>query len=327
MNRSWRMKKTVLTTGILLAMVTSAPAAAGDAVQLFRQLPAPPASLAAAVAKVSVESSPRAMLRAPANDAISKTLETRIKAGGTAAAQQQVDQMGLGIDMQRMQSDPAYAEQMRQKMSAMSPAEAMALSQRWMNAQKTAAMKPAHPQVQSYLGENLPKDEKVRAEIRRIMERALNDANTRQEAVDAEINSAFVKCPADATGGPELACAGPLAPKALHEHRAVVTRALAQENAAYRKAWALGKARVDAAAPMLAVARRGGDASDLNELSGDIDQFTGMLNNYGRAIVLRAAFWAKAQCRADPVAVNCFVKTATNEEIRPSLQDAGEYQP
>jgi len=106
----------------------------------FNRIPTLPDSIDAATGWVDGEGK----ITAPSLLQLSADLESQRKAvtqiahandeTDRANAMKQVDSLGkgmanIGIDMQRLQTDPAYAQQMQARMQQMSPQELMALSQ------------------------------------------------------------------------------------------------------------------------------------------------------------------------------------------------------
>jgi hypothetical protein len=136
------MKISMMVPGIALAALASAAQAAPASVQsLYDRIPEPPAS-AAEAAKWFDKSQ---QLVHPGLIALKKDIDSHQQAvaelarplaeKSTTEAGYQVESLGkgmadVGIDMQRMSTDPAYAAQVQERMKKMSPAELMAMSQK-----------------------------------------------------------------------------------------------------------------------------------------------------------------------------------------------------
>lgn len=306
-------------------LVAAATAHAGEAnpLQLFRKVPVPPKSITAAVSSVRITADSQPTAHTPAYDALLDELKAQVEVGGTAAGQQQVNQAGLGVDVERMRTDPAYAQQMQAKMAGMSMSDKMAMAQRWMAAQngsgQSMAQMQAHGRVLEYMGQAEQANVRTLGEINQMFRQVLDEETARHDAVDREINAAVEKCPDDQTGLAKVwSCANPLEKRALREHRAAELKSLAEEGAVYRKAWRLAKARVDAISPMLTVARRGGSLSDVATISNEISKYTELLAEYGRAVTERAAFWGEPGLTADfinVVTLRCSVKAGADQEV------------
>ncbi|HEX4046523.1 MAG TPA: hypothetical protein VH309_01740 [Elusimicrobiota bacterium] len=296
------MLERTLAAAVLLAMPLSALAADADPVAIFDQAPAPPASLAAAKAAVRVRkggSNPE--LRAPAYDAVLEAVDRNAKNAGMRSTQQQMDEGGVGVDVQRLQSDPEYARRFQAKMAAMSTAEKMAMVQRMQSAQRAAAMSQvsrgghaAQGGAAAGLAAGAGADRRTTERLARDLGAALKAGDELHAAVDAEIDARAKSCPADKTGWPLASCTGPLGRKGVEEHRAAEARALARENAAYRRARAEAKPRVDALAGMMSGARQSGLLSEAASVSANIDLYTQVLAEYALKVARRAGFWSGA---------------------------------
>lgn len=298
------MKKWFLAAVMIITAASFANARGTDPGHLFEHVPAPPKTLAAAVSRVTISGSHDLTARTPAYDTILREVLAQEKTLGTAGGQQQVDQMGLGINLQRMQNDPAYAAKMREKMAAMSTSQKMEMARRMMAAQSgesgTMSAQMTHARVITYVGKNKPLNDRALTAMDALFRKAMSAAKARHNAVTRKIETALDKCPMDRTGQERVwSCAGPLRDKAVREHRAVARVSLAEENRAYHKAWETAKSRVDSLLPVLAMAKQGGDAEDVAVISAEISQFTRTLASFGRSVTLQAAFWGEPGLSAD----------------------------
>lgn len=286
----------LMLTAALLLVAVCAQAGELQPGRLFARVPPPPPTLAAAVSRVAVSGGSEPKATAPAYERFFAQLHAATVAGGNAAGQQQMARMGLDIDFQRLQSDPAYAARMQQRMAGMSVAEKMAMAQRMMAAQSGAGrgmpQQLAHAKVITFLSKNKQANHRALMQIDTMFRRAVQAARARQEVVARRIKAALERCPSDQTGEELVAsCADPLRKKALREHRRSAKQSLAEELAVFARAQKLARARVEATLPMLAQARQAGDATDVAIINGEIGRFTRTLADYGRAVTLGAAFW------------------------------------
>ena len=292
------MRKWFLAAAMIITAASFASARGTNPGHLFAQVPAPPKTLAAAVSRVTISGSSHPAAAAPAYDAVIRETEEHEKTLGRAGGQQQIDKAGLGIDLQRMQNDPSYAAKMQEKMASMSMGQKMAMAQRWMAAQngqgKTMSARMAHGRVLTYIGEKGPMNEKALADINVLFRKTMKASDARHNAIDRKIEGALEKCPTDRTGLEKTwSCAHPLEDRAVREHRAAERASLSEAGTAYDQAWKTAKARIDDMLPVLAMAKRGGDAEDVAMISAEIGKFTLTLASFGRSVTLRAAFWGE----------------------------------
>jgi len=137
------MKKTMcrlLTAGACLVSLSGPHAApASGVLELFNRLPEAPSSAQEAARWVDKSGRlvhpPLLALKADLEAhrrAVAAPLQTRAPAQQAVAMQQQADlaqgMANVGIDMQRMQNDPAYASEVQARMRSMSPDQLMAMS-------------------------------------------------------------------------------------------------------------------------------------------------------------------------------------------------------
>jgi hypothetical protein len=292
------MRKWFLAAVMIVAASSFANARETDQGHLFAQVPTPPKTCAAAVSQVTIAGASHLSAATPAYDAVIRAVQEQAKTSDTAGGQQQADRMGLGIDVQRMQNDPAYAAKMQEKMANMSVGQKLATAQKWMAAEngqgRSMSAQMAHGRVMTYIGQKEPVNNRALAGISELFRKTIKASQSRHDAVDRKIEAALEKCPTDNTGLEKVwSCARPLEDRAVREHRAAEKASLAEEDAAYRKAWKTAKARIDDMLPVLAMAKQGGDAEDVATISSDIGRFTWTLAVFGRSVTLRAAFWGE----------------------------------
>ena len=128
------LKFVVTAAGLMLA---SAASAQQSLEAMYTRVPAPPATAAAAPAwLVSPE---LVALRKQLKD--QRTFIENLSKEAGAAAQPAAAQTGGGIDFQRAARDPAYAEQIKAKIAAMSPDEQMKLGMQMAQAHSQSALK------------------------------------------------------------------------------------------------------------------------------------------------------------------------------------------
>ena len=128
------LKFVALAAGLMLA---SAASAQQSLQSMYARVPAPPATAAAAPAWLV---SPEIVtLRKQLKD--QRTFIENLSKETGAAAQPTAAQTGGGIDFQRAARDPAYAEQIKAKIAAMSQDEQMKLGMQMAQAQSQGALK------------------------------------------------------------------------------------------------------------------------------------------------------------------------------------------
>jgi hypothetical protein len=292
------MRKSFLATALLIAVAAFTHAGEIDPGRLFASVPTPPQTIVAAVSQVRITRTDRVTAEAPAYDALTRKVEETEHVTGNKSAQQQINQTGLNIDFQRMQTDPAYAAKVQAQMEGMSDARKMEAVRRWQEYQnygnRPTAGLMAHAKVTQSFAEQKTKNDDALRDIMGMYRTAMQAEAERHDAVDKAIEAALEKCPTDSTGMEKVwSCAGPLKNEALRKHREAETSSLADEKAAYAKARTTAQARVDGLLPLMNDAKKGGQASDVAMVSGQIGEFTRVLAKFGRTIALRAAFWGE----------------------------------
>ncbi|HEY6125788.1 MAG TPA: hypothetical protein VIV63_14140 [Steroidobacteraceae bacterium] len=127
-------KFVALAASLLFATAASAQQSLQS---LYTRVPAPPATAAAAPAWLA--SPELATLRKQVKD--QRAFIEKLSREAGAAAQPTAAQTGGGIDFQRAQRDPAYADQVKAKIAAMSQEEQMKLGMQMAQAQSQNALK------------------------------------------------------------------------------------------------------------------------------------------------------------------------------------------
>ena len=128
------LKFFTLVAGLMLA---SAASAQQSLQALHARVPAPPATVAAAPAWLA--SADLATLRKQLKD--QRVFIEKLSTAAGAAAMPAAAQTGGGIDFQRAQRDPAYAEQVKAQIAAMSQEDKMKLAMQMSQAQTQSALK------------------------------------------------------------------------------------------------------------------------------------------------------------------------------------------
>lgn len=151
--------KYLALSGWLLAASAQAATTPSSLLALFNRIPSLPATAQEAATWVDKSGT----LVEPRLLALNAELKAHQQAVGDIAAaklgeqraqaQAQVEDLSkgmasVGIDMQRMQSDPAYAQQMQERMKKMSPQELMAMSQQMSQPMNQDARIPNQAQAQ-----------------------------------------------------------------------------------------------------------------------------------------------------------------------------------
>jgi hypothetical protein len=127
------LKFVALAAGLMLA---SAASAQQSLQTLHARVPAPPTTAAAAPGWLV--SPDLVALRRQIKD--QRAFVERLMAGASAGALPAAGQTGGGIDFQRAQRDPEYAEQVKEKIAAMSQEEKMKLAMQMQQAQSQSAL-------------------------------------------------------------------------------------------------------------------------------------------------------------------------------------------
>ena len=286
----------------LTLVVPLVAAAATDPFTALNSVPAPPANVTGAGAATQVGGT---ALAAPAFDAEQARISEALKPTGSVG----------GIDLARASSDPAYAAQMQARMQNMSMAEKMAMANQMRAAQQASAGSTGA--VAAFLGGQRAADVAAQQKIRALLDAALGSAGAQHRAIDAALGTAAKACPSDKTGWPLPSCTGPLGTKSIAQHRAAEDAALARESQAFSQARAIALAEMNKGRDLLAHA----SGTSGTSLTGWAMTYVRLLNDYGKAITLRAGFWAHADSSKYTGSVNPYIKSSSGEIDWP-LKDA-----
>jgi hypothetical protein len=278
------MRSCLIAVAALVGACGPVLAAGEDLLSMADQVPALPAGVAAARAATQVRSpGGDAKLVAPAFEAHRRQVMTRIQGAATANT-------GGAIDVARMQSDPAYAQQMQAKIAAMSPTEKMAMAhtlQGGMGDPRVAG------RVTAFLGQQRAADLAAQAKMRDTLEAAMKTAGRQHVETDRRLDQEAKACPQDKTGWPLDACTGPLGDRAIAEHRRIEDAALPLEAKALAEARAIADAELAKGRAVVAATPADAQAS----LAAWAGGYATLLGDYAEAMTLRAGFWGQANGR------------------------------
>ncbi len=293
----------------VLLILATGPVAAADPVTLLNSIPAPPTTVAAAGTATQVSTAGNPLLGAAAYDALNTSI---------ASALQPIGSVG-GIDLARASSDRAYAAQIQARMQSMTTADKMAMVNQMMAAQQASA--GATGEIAAFIAGQRGADMAAQQKIRTLLDGALGATGARHRAVAEAVNSAAKACPADKTGWPLAPCTGPLGVKSIAQHRGVEDSSLVGEGQALAEARAIALAEINKGRNLLGHAT-GPSAVSLVAWAVTYVQ---ILEDYGRAITLRAGFWAHADSSKYTGTVTDYIRTPSGEIYWP-LKDSA-YPP
>ena len=294
---------------LALALALSGRAfAADDPYQLIEALPAPPATLEAAKAATVVG----ATLQVTPDVALNAKITAAIASAGVPSGS-----VG-GFDIARARSDPAYAAAMQARLQSMSEAEKMALVQAMSAQARARATDPGAGAAAAFMAGQRPADQAAQQKIRALLDGALSAQGALHKGIDRELDAAAKACPADKTGWPLATCTDALGEKSIARHRATEAAGLPAELKAYAEARAIALAEVNKGRDLLARAR---GAAEAGPMTAWVATYAQLLGDYGAAITLRAAFWARATGHKYTGSVTAFIVGPENIEIHWPLTD------
>jgi hypothetical protein len=296
--------------------VFSVAASAVDPFETLSAIPAPPANVAAAGAATRVGTAAgSASFTAPAYDSVEARINDSLKSQSAAA----MGGSAGGIDFARASSDPAYAAQIQARMQNMSTEERMAMANQ-MRASQMASMGDPRTAgvVAGFLGGQRNADIAAQQKMRAVLDEALKNTGTKHRAVDDALAAAAKACATDKTGWPLASCTGPLGMKSLEQHRAVEEGSLGAEARALAQANAIAQAELNKGRDLFSHA----NATPNPSLLAWAMVYVQMLNDYARAITLRAGFWAHADSSKYTGQVNDYIGSQAGEIYWP-LKGAG----
>jgi len=147
--------------------------------------------------------------------------------------------------------------------------------------------------------------------MRALMDAALSSTGAKHRAIDSAIDAAAKSCPQDKTGWPLQSCTDPLGTKSIAQHRALEDASLAGETQALAQARQIALAELNKGKDLLAHSN-GPSAAPLTAWAMI---YVGMLNDYAKAITLRAGFWAHAGASKYTGSVTPYVRAPGGGEI------------
>lgn len=256
-----------------------------DPYALMQAMPQPPPNvdMARGATRLSSTVAP-AVLTAPAF--------AQLKASITALARDLAVPKGVGggVDFARASTDPAYAQQLQQKLASMSTAERMAFAKQMSAA---AAPSASNPAISAFLGGQRLADQATQRKIIDLLQGVLNTTSEQHKATDTKLNAEAKECPTDKTGWPINECTRKLTERSIAEHRGIEDRALPIEGKAFADALALANAEIKKGKSLYVQAQGTADAAAA-PLGAWVLTYVQILADYGEAITLRAGFWAHA---------------------------------
>ncbi|MGH8539212.1 MAG: hypothetical protein ACRETW_01730 [Stenotrophobium sp.] len=312
----------------LLAVAGSAVAAgAWNAAQyqtLFEQIPAPPATLAQAGASVGLIRNPSNNVYLAITDPALRRSRAAWHAGMDAINQAGVDAQtagtaAAGIDVARMQSDPAYAQQIQQKMASMSQAEKMQMAMQMtasrQQSQQATLANPAGMRAGigliGYLSrDGRPQLDAAETGLREHFAKLVADYDGRHAALDQQLQTALKACPVlpfdvcHVECGPDLKCLATIqarVPALIAAHRKLAAAELAEETALFTATRSAMQPVIAKTGSLTAAAEAAGAPASQRQ-SG----YTAILSNSGRLQVFvakatqRAGFWQNIQQKIIP---------------------------
>ncbi|MGH8426806.1 MAG: hypothetical protein ACRES7_02350 [Gammaproteobacteria bacterium] len=279
---------------------------------LFDQVPAPPASLAQAGASVvaarNKSNNAYLALTYPTLLRSHTDLQAGLNAMNQAAAKPAA--ATLGIDAGRMQSDPAYAQQMQQRMATMTQAEkvqmAMQMAAAQQQAMQTQMSNPAGLRaggnLTSYVvGEGDQQLGAIEADLRKNLDKIVADYDGRHAALDKQLLTLLKACPQIKECGDTTDCApvpscvvgiNARVPALIAQHRQLAAAELTSERALFTKIRAELQPVIAKTATLTETAEKAGtSASQLQTGYMAIANGAGQLQAFAAMTTLRAGFW------------------------------------
>lgn len=337
-------KKTgIIIFALMGAVVSMAATGAWKATQwqtVFEHVPEPPATLAQAGDMVGVTknsagnvslalTSPTLLqsraeyhagmdaIQQAAVDAAPGKMEASHAAADAAAAKAST----AGIDVARLQSDPAYAKELQQKMASMSQAQKMQMamqmaaaqqqSQQAMQANPAGAGMRAGGALVAYIeGTGAQSLSAAESGLRKDFTKLMVDYNARHTALGQKLAAELKACPVlpfnvcHKECGPDLKCLARInarVPALIAHHRKLAAAELADERALLTKTRAVMQP-VIAKATQLTVTAEAAGAPTAQRQSGYlmIAMSTSYLQIYTALATLRAGYWQNIKQRTVP---------------------------
>ena len=163
----------------------------------------------------------------------------------------------------------------------------------------------------AFVGQQRSADMAAQQRMRALLDGALASTGAKHRAIDSAIDAAAKACPQDKTGWPLQSCTGPLGTKSIAQHRALEDASLASEIQALAQARQIALVELNKGKDLLAHAS-GTSAASLNAWAMT---YVLTLNDYAKAITLRAGFWAHADVSKYTGSVTPYVRAPGDGEI------------
>ncbi len=311
------MKTKLRLAVIAVLLLASAPAIAAAAgwnaarwQALFVQVPAPPSTLAAAGGSIgAMKDREGHVALGPTGSDMAKSraeYHAGILAMNTAAVS------GSGIDVARLQNDPAYAARFQEKMATMSVSEKMqfAMKMRQTTAAPNAGAIRAYGSLESYLmGDGGHAAAAAKALVRGGMSRITSHYNVCHADADKQLQSALKACaPAKECGdtdcSPVPACIATIearVPAMIARHHECAASELGEEHALFAKARETLAPVVAKTVALTGAAEKAGVApTQLNAGYSAILNDVALLQQMDARIELRAGYWQGIQRKTVP---------------------------
>jgi hypothetical protein len=292
---------------------------------LFNQVPAPPPTLAQAGSRVGLVTNKSNNVDLELTDPVLLRSRAAYHAGIDAINQTVVQKAtsaaGVGdIDIARLRSDPAYAQQLQQKLTSMSQAEkiqmAMQMQASQQQSQQAMLANPAGLRAGGALVSYAvggPGGQQLRTAgtgLRTDFTRLVKDYDARHTALGQKLATALKACPVlpfsvcHSECGPDLKCLAGInaqVPDLIAQHRKLAAAELADERALLARTRAAMQPVIAKATQLTTAAEGAGTAS--NQLQAGytlLATATSYLQIYTALATLRAGYWQNIQQRTVP---------------------------
>ncbi len=295
---------------------------AGQWQKLFERVPAPPASLAQAGGMIAASKDDKGHTVLEPTDAALLQSHHQLQAGQAAMNAGAASAAGAaaGIDIARMQNDPAYAAQVQQKMASMTQAQKMQMAMQMAAAQR-ASMQPgntaairAEVALQGYVqGDGGHIVSAQRAQLHKAMQQIARKFDTRHADLNKQMRELLKACPpiprssnacGDTDCPPLPACIAKInarVPGMIEAHRQLATAELAEERELFEKIRATLQPVITRITRLAAaVEAAGGNASKTQGGTSLVMTSVGQLQQFTALSLLRTGYWQNIRQRPQP---------------------------
>ncbi len=289
---------------------------------MFDQVPAPPATLAQAGADVGIITDKAGVVSFGLTSPALLKSRANYHAGMDAISQASVDSAAPaaaagGIDVARLRSDPAYAQQLQQKMASMSQAQKMQMAMQMQASQQQSQQAMlANPTgmraglaLMSYTvgGEGGQRLGTVETTLRKDFTKLVDDYDARHTALGMKLAAALKACPVlpfsvcHKECGPALGCLADInrqVPGLIAQHRKLAAAELAEERALFAKTRGTMRPVIAKTANLTAAAEAAGTPATQRQAG-----YTAIANAalnlqlFAAKATLRAGYWQNIQQR------------------------------